>query len=61
MVLSMPDHGIVESKDLFITVRVPRDIHERISQLAAAADRTVAAEVREALRDRIAKFGSGPA
>ena len=49
--------GKQTDEDTFLTVRVPSSLRDAITALAEKHDRTLAAEIREALRDRIKKFG----
>ena len=40
--------------DKFLTIRLTAELHEQISRVAEANERTIAAEVRLAIRDRVA-------
>ena len=39
----------------YVGLRLPADLHGRVAQLAVAADRSVSAEIRQAIREHVAR------
>jgi len=43
--------AVSTEKEVFLTIRLPRDLHDDLKKVAAANDRSKSAETRQALRE----------
>jgi len=47
--------GSISMKNTFLTAAIPRDLYERLGEVAKVSDRSLSGEVRVALRKHLAE------